>query len=276
MDYQKSLSDFKEFLYDEEKSKITIQKYVRDVRHFLAFIDNREITKALTIAYKMELQKNYAVTSANSMIAAVNSFLRFLNLDSCLVKQFKIQRQAYCPDEKELTKGEYIRLVNAAKRNGNRRLELMIETICVTGIRVSELQYITLDAVNRGAASVNCKGKTRIIFIPAPLQKSLLCYIQEKHIRSGAVFVTKNGNPINRCNIWREMKGICERAEVEPDKVFPHNLRHLFARTFYEIDKDIVKLADILGHSDINTTKIYTAATCKEYRRKIEQMKLIV
>lgn len=225
--------------------------------------------------YKLQLQENYAVVSANSMIASLNSFLRFIGLESCCVKQFKLQRKIYCSEEKELTREEYFRLIHAAKEKGSGRLGLLIETVCATGIRVSELQYITAEALRRGEATVNCKGKTRTIFIPNRLQKKLLRYIKEQKIMSGAVFVTRTGRPMNRCNIWKEMKTLCERAGVAPGKVFPHNLRHLFARTFYGIEKDIVKLADILGHSSINTTRIYIVTTGEEHRRKIDGMHLI-
>lgn len=270
-----TLNKFAEHLREEEKSRATVEKYLRDVRHFLSFTEDREITKTLTMEYKSQLQENYAAVSANSMIASLNSFLRFIGLESCCVKQFKVQRKIYCPEEKELTRDEYFRLINAAKSKGSERLSLLIETICATGIRVSELQYITAETVRHGEATVSCKGKTRTIFIPNRLQKKLLQYIKEQKIMSGVVFITRTGKPMNRCNIWREMKALCERAGVAPGKVFPHNLRHLFARTFYGIEKDIVKLADILGHSSINTTRIYIVTTGEEHRRKIDGMRLI-
>lgn len=270
-----TINRFTQHLLEQEKSKSTIEKYLRDVRHFLGFAAEREITKALTIEYKSHLQENYAAVSANSMIASLNSFLRFIVLEDCCVKQFKVQRKAYCSKEKELTREEYMRLVNTAKSTGSERLSLLIETICATGIRVSELQYITAEAVGCGEATVNCKGKIRTIFIPNRLQKKLLRYIKTEGIISGAVFITRTGKPMNRCNVWREMKSLCKKAGVTPGKVFPHNLRHLFARTFYGIEKDIVKLADILGHSSINTTRIYIVTTGEEHRRKIEGMRLI-
>lgn len=273
---EKSLLKFEHFLKEEEKSCATIEKYLRDVRHFICFAEERPIDKALTMEYKALLQKNYAIASANSMIASLNSFLRFMGLSCCCVKQFKVQRQTYCPEEKELTREEYIRLVNAAKAKGSERLSLLIETICGTGIRVSEVKYITVEAIRRGEATVSCKGKSRTIFIPAKLQKKLLHYAKEYGISAGAVFITRTGRPMNRSNIWREMKALCERAGVTPGKVFPHNLRHLFARTFYGIEKDIVKLADILGHSNINTTRIYIVTTGAEHRKKIEGMRLIL
>lgn len=273
---QQTLTEYTKYLREEEKSKATVEKYLRDAQHFLAFAEDREITKALTMEYKSQLQEEYAAASANSMIASLNSFLRFVGLENCCVKQFKVQQKTYCPEEKELTREEYVRLVNAAKAKGSERLSLLIETICATGIRVSELQYITVEAVRSGEATVSSKGKTRTIFIPIRLQKKLLRYMKEQAIASGALFITRTGKPMNRCNIWREMKELCTRAGVAPGKVFPHNFRHLFARTFYGIEKDIAKLADILGHSNINTTRIYIMTTGAEHRRKIEQMRLII
>ena len=191
-------------------------------------------------------------------------------------KSIKIQRQIYCPEEKELTKAEYMRLVNTAKQKGNERLNLILQTICGTGIRVSELQYITVDAVKNGEAIVSLKGKTRSVFIVKDLKKKLLRYAAEQGITSGTIFITRTGRPISRTNIWREMKSLCVQAGVNPQKVFPHNLRHLFARVFYGIEKDIAKLADILGHSSINTTRIYIMSTGNEHRRRMENMRLII
>ena len=192
------------------------------------------------------------------------------------VKSIKLQQQIYCPEEKELTKAEYTRLIRTAKQKGNERLNLVIQTICGTGIRVSELQYITVEAVRRGEATVSCKAKTRSVFIVKELQKKLLRYAAEQGIKSGMIFITRTGKPLSRTNIWREMKALCEQADVNPNKVFPHNLRHLFARTFYGIEKDIAKLADILGHSSINTTRIYIISTGTEHRRRMENMRLVI
>ena len=270
------LKSFEKYLHNDEKSKATIEKYVRDIRHFSEYATGRDIDKTLTLEYKAALEKEYAVASANSMLAALNSFLGFVGWDDCCVKQFKVQKKAYCPEEKELTKEEYIRLIRAAGSEGNERLSLVIQTICGTGIRVSELQFITVEAVKRGEAVVSCKGKTRTIFIVSALRKKLLKYAKKRHIQSGMIFITKSGNALNRSNIWREMKNLCEQAGVSPDKVFPHNLRHLFARTFYGIEKDIAKLADILGHTNINTTRIYIITTGAEHRRKLESMRLVI
>ena len=268
---------FEHFLRKEEKSKNTIEKYVRDVRAFAAEQNGAEITKEAVIAYKNKLlSENYAVRSINSMLASLNSLFAFLGWVDCKVKSIKLQRQIFCSEEKELTKAEYMRLVNTAKQKGNERLNLILQTICGTGIRVSELQYITLDAVKRGEVVVSLKGKTRSVFIVKELQKKLLRYAAEQKIKNGVIFVTRTGKPISRTNIWREMKALCEKADVNPQKVFPHNLRHLFARVFYGIEKDIAKLADILGHSSINTTRIYIISTGDEHRRRMEHMRLII
>lgn len=270
------IGDFESYLRSDEKSDNTIEKYLRDVRAFTVFAEAREISKTVVLEFKASLVENYEITSANSMIAAVNAFLRFMGWMDCCIKQFKVQKKAFCSEEKELTKAEYIRLVNTAKEKGNERLNLILQTICGTGIRVSELQFITVEAVRKGEAVVSCKNKTRTVFIVRKLQKKLFNYIKAKGITTGCIFITKSGKPMSRCNIWREMKALCEQAGVAPDKVFPHNLRHLFARTFYGIEKDIAKLADILGHSSINTTRIYIITTGAEHKRKMENMRLII
>ena len=268
---------FKKYLREEEKSENTIEKYLRDVRAFAAYLSGIEVTKETVIAYKSRLlAENYAVRSINSILASVNSLFAFLGWTDCKVKSIKLQRQVYCPEEKELTKAEYTRLVNTAKQKGNERLNLILQTICGTGIRVSELQYITVEAVKCSEAVVSLKGKTRSVFIVKELQKKLLRYASEQKIHSGCIFITRTGKPISRTNIWREMKGLCEQAGVNPQKVFPHNLRHLFARIFYGIEKDIAKLADILGHSSINTTRIYIISTGDEHRKRMEHMRLII
>lgn len=268
---------FKKHLREEEKSENTIEKYLRDVRAFAAYLKSAEITKEAVIAYKNKLlSENYAVRSINSMLASINNLFVFLGWADCRVKSIKVQRQIYCSEEKELTKAEYIRLVHTAKQKGNERLNLILQTICGTGIRVSELQFITVEAVKNGEAVVSLKGKTRSVFIVKELKKKLLRYASEQRITSGTIFITRTGRPMSRTNIWREMKGLCEQAGVNPQKVFPHNLRHLFARVFYGIEKDIAKLADILGHSSINTTRIYIISTGNEHRRRMENMRLII
>ena len=270
------IAEFEIELRNDEKSELTVEKYLRDVRRLIAFSSGNQIDKSFVMAYKSELEKEYAVASANSMIASINAFFRFAGwLDLC-VKQFKVQRKTFCNEEKELTKAEYIRLCRTAEEQHNERLNLILQTICGTGIRVSELQFITVEAVERGEAIVSCKNKTRTVFIVRELQKKLLSYSKRHGIVSGQIFITKTGKPMSRTNIWREMKNLCEEADVNPNKVFPHNLRHLFARVFYGIEKDIAKLADILGHSSINTTRIYIMTTGIEHRRKMENMRLII
>ena len=270
------IASFRAYLREDEKSDVTIEKYMRDVRAFYAYAGERVISKGTVLEYKDMLKKRYATASANSMLAALNKFFRFVGwLDFC-VKQFKVQKKTFCSPERELSKEEYTKLIMTAKQKSNERLSLVIQTICSTGIRVSELPFITVEAVKRGQATVSLKGKTRTVFIVSALVKKLLRYAKEHRIVSGAIFVTKSGKPINRTNIWREMKLLCKDAGVSPEKVFPHNLRHLFARTFYGIEKDIAKLADILGHSNINTTRIYITTTGEEHRRKMERMHLLL
>ncbi|MGN1467882.1 MAG: tyrosine-type recombinase/integrase [Ruminococcus sp.] len=270
----KSLSDFQKHLIQEEKSSITIEKYMHDVKDFYIFVNNRVLTKDIVIEYKAQLTEKYAVRSVNSKIASINSLLMFLEREDCKVKSLKLQRETYSSEEKELTKAEYLRLLQAAKNNP--RLHLIIETICGTGIRVSELKYFTVEGVENGTVTVNCKGKTRSILVPSKLRKLLLKYAKLNKINEGIIFRTRSGKPINRSNIWSEMKKLCKTANVNPQKVFPHNLRKLFARTFYGIEKDIAKLADILGHSSIDTTRIYIMTTGTEHRRRIDRLGLVV
>lgn len=272
-----NIKDFHRFLVEEEKSTATIEKYMRDVRAFFTFISETKITKDRVIAYKNMLVSNgYAPRSINSMLASLNSLFSFLGWLDLKVRAIKLQKQIYCSEEKELSKEEYIRLINTAKQKGNERLSLLIQTICGTGIRVSELQFITVEAAGYGEAVVSLKGKTRSVFIVHELKKKLLRYAAEQGIKSGCIFVTRTGKPMSRTNIWREMKQLCKDANVNPSKVFPHNLRHLFARTFYGIENDIAKLADILGHSSIDTTRIYIISTGNEHRRRMESMHLVI
>lgn len=271
----KDIAGFREYLILEERSAATIQKYIRDIKAFAKYAEGA-VTRKTVIAYKKHLQEHYAVRSVNSMLASINSLFVFLGWHDLKVKALKLQQQVYCPEEKELTKAEYTRLCKAAQRRHNERLNLILQTICGTGIRVSDLQYITVEAVEHGEAVVNCKAKTRSVFIVKELRQKLLRYAAEQDIQSGMIFVTRTGKPISRTNIWREMKALCVEANVNPQKVFPHNLRHLFARVFYGIEKDIAKLADILGHSSINTTRIYIISTGMEHRRRMENMHLIL
>ena len=269
------LNAFRENLIREEKSTATIEKYLRDAGTFLAYSAGQTVTKEHTVSYKRSLQKQgYAIRSINSMLASINSLLDFLGWSDCKVKNLRCQRQTYCAEDKELSKAEYLRLLEASKHQ--EQLNLVIQTICGTGIRVSELKFFTVEAVRRGEVTVQCKSKTRTILVPGKLKKLLLNYAKKCGIHGGIIFVTKNGKPLDRSNIWAQMKRLCHAANVNPSKVFPHNLRKLFARTFYGIEKDIAKLADILGHSSIDTTRIYIMTTGTEHRRKIERLGLVV
>lgn len=261
-------------LREEEKSRITIEKYLRDVRSFARYLGGQYITKDAVITYKQQLlNQGYALRSVNSMLAAVNSFLTFCGLTDCRVRLCRMQREIYQRAERELSRAEYLRLLRAAE--GDRRLWLLMQTICSTGIRVSELNYFTVEAVRRGEVSVTCKNKSRKILLPGKLQKLLLRYARVIGITGGVIFRTRNGKPLDRSNIWAAMKRLCARAKIDPGKVFPHNLRKLFARTFYDLEKDIAKLADVLGHSNINTTRIYIMTTGQEHRRQLEQLRLL-
>ena len=269
------LQSFEQHLYSEEKSAATIGKYLRDVRAFFAYTGTQAITKEIVLAFKNRLvEENYAVGSINTMLASLNSLFNFLGWQDCKVRNIRQQRQTYCAEDKELTKDEYMRLLKAAENQP--QLCLIMQTICGTGIRVSELQYFTVEAVRRGEVTIRCKGKTRTVLIPNQLKKMLLQWAKENRISEGAIFITRNGKPVNRSNIWAQMKKLCEKAGVKHTKVFPHNLRKLFARTFYGLEKDIAKLADILGHSSIDTTRIYIMTTGSEHRRKIEKLGLVV
>lgn len=272
---EENINAFRIYLVREEKSPATIQKYLRDVWAFQAFTEEREVTKALVMAWKESLvAAAYAPRSVNSMLASLNCMLDFMGWEECRVKNLKVQQQSYCPEEKELTKEEYRRLLEAAE--GQPQLKLVMETICGTGIRVSELRYFTVEAVRTGEIKVSNKGKIRTILIPGKLKKKLLSWAGKNAVSGGVIFVTKKGNPLDRSNIWSKMKKLCEAAGVRASKVFPHNLRKLFARCFYELGKDIAKLADVLGHSSINTTRIYIMTTGTEHRRQLERLGLVV
>ncbi len=274
---RKTICEFQKHLQEEEKSASTVEKYTRDVRAFFEYLNDEPISKERVISYKQQLiDDGYAVRSVNSMLASINSFFCFLGREDLKVKALKLQQQAFCPEEKELTRAEYERLCRTAQKKHNERLCLILQTICSTGIRVSELPFITVQAVKNGKAFVSLKGKTRVVFLLKELQKKLLRYISEQKITEGCVFITRSGKQISRSNVWREMKGLCEEADVDPRKVFPHNLRHLFARIFYGLEKDIVRLADVLGHSSVNTTRIYIVSTGSEHRHCMEKMRLLI
>lgn len=277
------MNKYKDYLNNEEKSSNTIEKYMRDIGRFISYLNEcnvnnvQEITKENVIAYKNKLiSENYAARSINSILASINSFLCYVGKKDCMAKNIRIQRQIYCSEEQVLTKTEYLYLLKTAEKAGKKRLSLIIQTICSSGIRVSELKFITVEAVRCGKAMVSLKGKTRYIFIVNKLRRLLLKYAKSNGIESGSIFVTRSGKNICRSNIWREMKKLCADTNINPKKIYPHNLRHLFARTFYELQKDIVKLADVLGHSSINTTRIYIISSGYEHQRNMENMRLIL
>lgn len=270
------VEEYLEYLEKEEKSIATRKQYGRDVMSFLRFAGGARVTKELVIRYKENLQKAYQPASVNTKIAAINGFFTFMGREDLRVKQLKIQRRAYCSKEKELTRAEYLRLIQAAESRNDGKLALMIQTICGTGIRVSELSSITAEAVQSGEAVINLKGKTRSILIPGKLRKVLSAYTKRLNIVSGPVFITRTGRPVDRSNIWKMMKSLCACAGVKPSKVFPHSFRHLFARCFYAINRDIAKLADILGHSNINTTRIYIISSGREHRRHMDALGLVL
>lgn len=271
----KTIKDFRNYLINEEKAPATVEKYIRDLTAFSAWLKGAELCKEKVIEYKEMLKDTYAKTSVNSILASLNSFFDYKELYGLKVKNIKIQRSIFASKEKELTKSEYERLLSAAKRKGNRKLFLLMQTICSTGIRVSELQYVTISAVKCGQADIDCKGKSRRVIIPDALCRVLKQYAKEQKITSGSIFVSKNGKPLDRSNIWKLMKSLCESAGVPKEKVFPHNLRHLFARTYYSIEKDIARLADILGHSSIETTRIYTMESGDIHRKQIQKLGLL-
>ena len=269
------LQKFKEYLQNEEKSPSTLDKYIRDIRMFMMWCDGREINKGLVLEYKKLLIEHYAPASVNSVISSLNSYFVYNEWYDLKVKALKIQKQIFVNTDKELTKLEYDKLLIAARDRKNERLYYLMQTICSSGIRVSELKYITVESLRERQATIKCKGKMRIVILPKELCKMLLSYAKKNKISGGPVFITKNGKAIVRSSIWKMMKALCDSAGVKKEKVYPHNLRHLFARTYYTIQKDIVRLADILGHSSINTTRIYTIETGDIHRKQIQQLGLL-
>ena len=270
------LDTFRAMLENEEKSAATLDKYCRDARYFAWWLGDQPLTHQAALQYKAELLTRFAASSVNSMLAALNSFFRAIGRQDCRVRQVRVQYQTYCSEDRELSAQEYAALVRAARQQGRARTALLLQTICATGIRVSELSAITVEAARKGVAVVRCKGKLRRVLLPSRLQSKLLRYARRRRIAYGPVFVTRTGQPLDRSNIWREMKSLCRTAGVDSAKVFPHNLRHLFARSFYRLERDLAKLADLLGHSSINTTRIYVRTTSAEHRKYLEQMQLVL
>ena len=270
------LAGFADCLKNGDRSPGTIEKYLHDASDFALWLGQRELTRETAVQWReFLLQQNYAPVTINSMLSAVNSLFKFLGRGDCRIRFLRVQRRAFREQSRELTRAEYQKLLDTAAEQGQERLGLLMETICATGIRVSEVRYITVEAARRGRAEISLKGKIRTILLPAKLCRKLLKYARKQKTASGEIFLTRSGKPVSRRQIWREMKALCEKAGVESSKVFPHNLRHLFATLFYKACRDIVKLADILGHSSINTTRIYLMTTGAEHARQLEKLGLV-
>ena len=270
------INNFRIYLYEEERSDNTIEKYMRDIRFFREWLQDRSIDKSIVIEYKKELCERYAIKSVNSMLSSINAFFVFMGWYDLKVKTLKIQKRIFADKSKELSKSDYERLLIAAKNKKNERLYYLMQTIAGTGLRVSEIKYVTCEAVRQGQAVINCKGKIRQIFLPKKLCQMLKKYVKSQNIKSGSVFVTRSGRPLDRYAIWKMLKDLCESAGVSKDKVFPHNFRHLFARTFYSLQKDIVRLADILGHSSVETTRLYTMESGTEHIKQLQKLGLLI
>ncbi len=273
---KRQLDSYKDYLICEERSKATIDKYMHDLKVFFEFTEGRNVDKKLVIAYKQELCSEHQPVTVNVMLASLNGFFKFAGWDDCIVRNLKVQKETFRMDNKTLSKEEYRKLVETAKRKNNYRLAMIMETMASTGIRVSELRFVTVEAVTNGCVTVTLKGKSRNVLLPRALCRILSDYIKKKDIRTGSIFITRNGKPVDRSNIWREMKQLCAEAKVDKNKIFPHNLRHLFACVYYKTEKNIVNLADILGHSSVNTTRIYTSVGRKEQSRRIDSLGLVV
>lgn len=273
---QSIINRFKSYLIENEKTSTTIEKYIREVKRLLIFLNNREPTKSLLLEYREILKQQHKAQTVNSKLSAINSFLYFSGYNDRKIRFLKVQRKAFIEANRELTEREYRNLLMQAQRQGNDRLYYIMMTICSTGIRISELKYITVNAIKCGQTEISLKGKNRTIILPKELRQKLLIYCKSKNIQDGYVFQTKNGLALDRSNIWHEMKKLCKTTNIDPNKVFPHNLRHLFARVFYAVEKNLAHLADILGHSSIETTRIYVGTSISEYERTLRKMKLII
>lgn len=269
------VQEYKQYLYEEERSEATISKYIRDIKKLMLYMNEEVITKDKIVSFKQELVKKYKVSSVNSILVAINRFLDYIGLSNCKVKLLKMQKRIFTSQEKLLSKEEYYRLVKAAKNKKNKRLYVLLQTLCGTGIRVSELRYISVEAIKEGKAVVNNKGKIREVYFSKQLKQLLLSYCKSCKIKSGAIFITRSGKHLDRSNIWSNMKSLCKDAQIDERKVFPHNLRHLFAFTFYNIEKDLVRLADLLGHSTVETTRIYTKTSGNEFGKVLGRLNLV-
>ena len=267
---------FRQWLLEEEREPATIEKYLREVELFATWMESQPVTKEQVARWKAHLTSSgYQPGTVNGKLSALNKFFSFLGWSDCRVKYLRIQRRVFRNTDRELTKEEYLRLLETAQEMGRERLALLIETICVTGIRVSEVKYITVESVCAGRAEISLKGKIRTILLPGKLCRKLVKYARKRNIASGEIFLTRSGRSLSRRQIWAEMKALCAKAGVERSKVFPHNLRHLFARLFYRVCRDVVKLADVLGHSSIETTRIYLISTGAEHAKQLERLGLV-
>ena len=270
------IAAFEQHLKGEERSAGTVEKYLRDVRQFAVWLDGGAVTKDAVAGWKEYLRaEGYGPTTINGKLAALNALLRLMGWEDCRVKPLRLQKRMFRDSGKELTRQEYGHLIETARGQGKARLALLMETICSTGIRVSEVQYVTVAAAQTGKAEISLKGKIRTVLLPGKLCRKLLKYAKKEKIASGEIFLTRSGNSLSRKQIWAEMKALCQAAGVEPAKVFPHNLRHLFATVFYQACRDIAKLADVLGHSSIETTRIYLRTAGAEHARQLERLGLI-
>ncbi len=275
---EEKILQYQEYLYEEEKTTATIKKYTCDLKKLMDYTSGREITKKLMVEYKEALRegKGYRLTSINSFLVAANRFFEYMGWYDLRVKTYRLQKEVFVPEDRDLSKEEYKKLVRAAMQKGKKRLAMILQTIAATGIRISELPFVTVEKVQEGVVEVYCKGKQRFVLLPRKLQKKLLRYIKETGIVSGIVFCTSGGKAVDRSNLWKEMKGLSRETEIREKKVYPHNLRHLFAKEFYAIGKDIAKLADMLGHSSVETTRIYIRATSEEHQKQLNMMKLVI
>lgn len=270
------IQNYAAYLQENERSAATVESYTHALRELLKFMGKSPLTKAALVAWKQQLMGQYAPATVNAMLAAVNGFVKFMGRPMLAVKPLRIQRALFLEERKELTRAEYERLVRTARQQGREQLALVLQTICATGIRVSELQFITAEAVYCGRAEVSNKGKRRLVFLPQKLREALKGYLRKQKKTAGAVFTTRTGKPLDRSNIWRAMKALCQSAGVAAEKVYPHNLRHLFARVFYALEKDLSRLADILGHSNLTTTRIYTAESGTVHAEQMGRLGLVI
>lgn len=270
------IEDFRDAMRKEEKAEATIEKYIREVKLLKKFLGEKSITRENLIVYRDRLLEKHQTQTVNGKVSAINAFLDFVGIGKLRMKFMKVQRKAFIDESRELTEKEYKRLLRAAEKKGSGRMYHVILTIAGTGIRISELRFITVEAVKRGKAEIRLKGKTRVILLAGKLRSHLLDYASRHKIRTGCLFCTRSGKPLDRSNVCHDMKKLCQDARVDSNKVFPHNLRHLFARTFYAVEKNLAHLADVLGHSSIETTRIYVAASAREYKKTLCRMQLVL